>query len=813
MTSRLPGTGQGMWPVILATVAAFSFAVTSAQDTDLLESAVLSDDSAQPYYFTIPAPRGQILDRHGKPLARTVAVRRLMLRVPNLDKETPESFVEWVDLHWAEIAAAYPGVVRPDVETLKQHFEHRRRLPMAISSALREDSPEVKKTGPEGVELQTEYARDYPGGTRAAHVLGYVTPAGAPLKGPLLYGEPLWRPVEGREGLEASMNAELSGRPGLLLVCYNKKGEMVRRHVMTPPAAGRDVVTTLDLEMQAAAEKALASAKRPGAMVIVDASTGNVLAMASGPTFDPNAFATGLDKDSFDKIKGDGNQPLFHRAVGALYPPGSVFKPFVAIAGMREGRLNPALRVPCGPELTIEGRKFRNWSDNDRGWFDLNSAIVRSCNTYFYQAGIATGDQPILETAREFGFGEKISLPLAGVAGGSVPDRVPNAQGQANLSIGQSPILSTPLEVAMAMAALSNGERRPRARLVAQVQDQRGAVVSAIPPAWDGDVHVPADQLAVIHNAMYGVVNHRDGTGARARVKTMPVYGKTGTAQWSREGEMVNAVWFAGFVKDTEPPLAFAITLEGSKGEKLFGGSAAAPLAGQVLAGIASAPKTYSVRIPKMTVPLQDYALGNQSLAPVPEWAMTLREPLLGGNGAYGYDITAVAASPVSGAAGGYPPGYMPPTYSGAMVAGNGYSQPGYARAGDGASPYSQTGRMQADSARVSVSPYSRPAVTPSPYSTPAAQPGYGAPAQGRPVAMANSPTRRMVITVPASDLPGAAYTPPSIYTPPVPKAVPYEESREPVRQVQAALPGYPLRYESPPPQRRVRKLFSFPIH
>lgn len=611
-------------PCLIAVLAGWLGGPALGALNEPLAAPAWTQAEAQPFYFAIPAPRGQILDSQGQPLARTEVVQRLTLRVPALPEETAEAYVEWVNHYWPTVVEAFPEATRPDAGLLMQQFEHRRRIPLAISDAWEVEKVAAMAQRPEFVEVQTEYAREYPGASLAAHVLGYVTTTGAPLRGPLQYGEPLWREVEGREGLEASMNRDLTGQAGLMVVCYDRDGRATRRQVLKAPVPGNDVVTTLQLQMQTAVEKALASAKRPGAMVVVNASTGSILAMASAPTFDPGQFARGLDQSTFSKMTENSGQPMFHRAIGALYPPGSVFKLFVALAGMKTGRLSPYSLIPCGPEVMIEGRPFRNWTDKDSGWFDLNAALVRSCNTYFYQAAIAVGDLPVLETARDFGFGQPMQLPIAGVIQGQVPERVPSAQGQANLAIGQSPLLSSPLEVAMVMATLADGYRRPHPRLVAQVQDQAGEVISATSPAHHPPIQYSAESLGAIHNAMYSVVNHREGTGTKARASSLRVFGKTGTSQWSRDGDIVNAVWFAGFVKDTDPPLAFAVALEGRKGERVFGGAVAAPLVASLVSGVAAAPAKYGLRTRKVKAPLEEYALVMNRGFPLPQvsgWA------------------------------------------------------------------------------------------------------------------------------------------------------------------------------------------------
>lgn len=583
-----------------------------ARGETALPASTTSSDQSTPLYFSLPAPRGQILDARGVALARNTTVRRLMLQVPPLNNETPELFCEWVKAQWPEVLNRHPDAVRPTDEFLTEHFQHRRLLPIAISSTKAMDAAAGSEVAPLScLSWRAEYQRDYPNAEAAAHVVGYVAPAGPVANGPLHHGEPLWRPVEGREGLEKELDKELAGQPGLLMMSFDHKTLLWEEKVILAPQPGNDVVTTLGLPTQKSAEKALLESKRAGALVIVNASNGDVLAMASAPTFNPAIFASGMMQDEFDQFTSQPSQPLHHRAVASLYPPGSVFKPFVALGILRAGAVPADTRILCGPELEIDGRKFGNWSDSDYGMFDLRAAMVRSCNTYFYQAAIASGAKPIADVARQFGFGSRPTFPLPNLAGGTLPSKISNRQALANFSIGQGDVLVCPLQVAVAMAALANDGGRPHPRLVSQVQSQNRDIVSITTVKAMGVLDASPEDLESIRKGMYGVVNHQQGTATKARQKDLPIYGKTGTAQWSNQGKKANVVWFGGFVMHSTPPIAFVVALEGKSGETISGGQTAAPVMAKVLADIAASPSDHGIKIEKIEAPFQDDPLIN----------------------------------------------------------------------------------------------------------------------------------------------------------------------------------------------------------
>lgn len=547
----------------------------------------------RPFYFAIPAPRGQILDRAGRPLAQNALVRRVQLTVPAAQHTTPEAYTAWLQQEIEAMRADLPMLRMPDAETLQRHYESRRELPIPVSDAITKELKLDAQKYPH-VVVRTEYVRHYPQGGMAAHLLGYISSDGAAPGGQVLRNEPLWQRTRGATGLEAAYNKQLTGTDGTLCLMVANDGHVAYEQVFTPPVAGRDVVTTLSLDTQRIVESALAQTGRRCAMVVVDGYTGDIRAMASLPHYDPNAFAGGISEADFTTLTQDINGPLFDRAVLGTYPPGSVFKPMVVLAGLRAGTVGSMQEFECGPTLMIDGREFDNWSKDDYGWFNARSAIIRSCNTYFYQSAMMTRDAPILYMAREFGYGAAPVLPVK-TAAGSLPPRAVANGDLANLSIGQGVTEASPLQVAMAMATLANGACRPRPRLVMQTQSQRGQVGDVVTPCREALLPVGQGDLEMIRHAMYGVVNHANGTGRAARLKKIPVHGKTGTAQWVLRGAKANVVWFAGYV-ETNPPLAFAVMLEGNAGEGgLSGGGTAAPVIAKVLREIESKPSAHEV--------------------------------------------------------------------------------------------------------------------------------------------------------------------------------------------------------------------------
>ncbi|CAN5497148.1 hypothetical protein BH23VER1_BH23VER1_23440 [soil metagenome] len=571
------------------------------EDGEKSRAPVLSDSEEHPFLFSIPAPRGRILDRNGATLANSRVVHRATLAIPVSPDETAASFVSAVHARVSALHEAVPELVAPSEKALREHHEHRRLLPVPLGDVISAEGLEAAKAlegdARKNLRLQPLWVRNYPAGKTAAHVVGYVTRTGSPLRGPLHEGELLWPAAEGRSGLEAQFEDDLKGTPGTLSVTLKESGEVVREELALAAKPGLDVVSSLDLRLQRVADKALGSVEWPGALVVLDPVKGDILAMASTPGFDPGQFVPSISRKEFSELEENPEKPLYNRAVSGEYPPGSIFKPMVALAALDRGPVSTYTTYQVGPYLEIEGRRFHNWSDEDTGRYDLRSALIRSQNTWFFQAAIATGDGSILWAASQLGFGLRPAIDLAGAASGNLPAKVRSNRGLANLSIGQGEVLATPLQAALAMAGIANGNYVPKPRLVLQTQGEGAAILRSHRPARGHVLSFYENSLRAVHAGMAGVVNHPRGTANPARVDSVTVLGKTGTAQWSAGGEGASAVWFSGFVKESDPALAFAVVLEGGPGERIFGGSHASPVVGQFLQTVFSAPADYGVSL------------------------------------------------------------------------------------------------------------------------------------------------------------------------------------------------------------------------
>jgi penicillin-binding protein 2 len=331
----------------------------------------------------------------------------------------------------------------------------------------------------------------------------------------------------------------------------------------------------------------------------MEVKTGDILAMASFPNYDPNLFIPGITAANFELLKNDKFAPMNPRAYQGQYPPASTFKVVVAAAALESGKITPRTAFDCGTSLWVGDREFKNWSKEPEGWINVVTAIKRSCNTWFYQAALDIGAQPITEMAQRLGFGERTGIPLEGEPTGFVPTDAwimqkfgHKMQGGdiANLAIGQGRTLVTPLQVAQAMCAVADGENMPQARLVKQIQDPNDRVLQAFPNAVRRRVDLQPVARDTVVKGMIAVVNGDNGTGGRAQLDDkikIQVAGKTGTAQWSPgDGTLRHLAWFTGFLPANDPIYAYAVVYEGQPGEEVSGGRLAAPIVSEVFTNI-----------------------------------------------------------------------------------------------------------------------------------------------------------------------------------------------------------------------------------
>src|SRR3989441_6734725 len=548
---------------------------------------------ARTYILDVPAPRGQITDRNGAPLAQNRLNYNLVITFP-----TPLDFSDAQALSYTrekidEAAKSIGRRFRISDEAILRHYRNRGIMPFEIAQNLSQQEYEnIKDALPSGIMVRPIYGRLYPNGKIAGQIGGYTGKTARNPDGLVDNHETLWPETEGREGLEQTFNEMLTGKHGEYKLTFDKDGRKTSEKLITPPDPGYNVVTTLDLRLQQLAEKALEAKAKRGAIVIVDPSSGDILAMASWPTYDPNVFVPSISAEKFKALQDDPDIPLLPRAFRSSYPPGSTFKIAVGIAALETGAVGPEDRYQCVPGIQIGNLTFHNWKKGDQGALNFVQALTQSCDTWFYQVGIKTGAEPIIEWALKLGFGAKCGIPLRGEAEGRVPndEYMKATHGRkllngdiANLSIGQGDTQTTPLQMAQAMAIIANGGRFYQTRLVRQVQSVDHEIVTAYELREKRALEVSAETMEEVRAGMIEVVNGPNGTGHEAQVEGVEVAGKTGTAQWGPKNKERTAAWFAGFLPAEEPKYAFAAIYEGDVGSKVHGGSTAAPMIADTL--------------------------------------------------------------------------------------------------------------------------------------------------------------------------------------------------------------------------------------
>lgn len=552
--------------------------------------------------FRVPAARSLILSREGVPLAVNRVGRRLVIQLAGA-VETAEEAYALVQRVGLEFDRKIPLLKLSEAE-VRKHFENRPWIPLAISAAIPDsligwmDDPL-----PQGCVFEPLYIREYPQGELTAHLTGYIGVSLPDQRGPIGKVEYAWPPTEGRAGMEVTLDQQIRGRDGEVLRLYDPDGVLRYQEIVREPEAGKTLVLSINFEMQRLAKEQLERSGRPGAFVAVDADTGDILAMVSHPSFDPNLFEGGISTENFAALAEGKEAPLFDRAVTGAYPPGSTFKPFVALAGMEAGQIIGTSTRFTGPSaLLVDGRFFKNWSSQSFGPMDVRYAIVSSCNTWFYQAALNTGAGPIADISARFGLGVSPALPLPSIATGNIPqpEGYSDPRSLANFAIGQGQVLASPVQMAFAMAALANGEVVPQPRLILRTHDPKfNHVVSSTEPEVGHLLRLKPEDIELVRDGMWGVVNSSGGTAGNAAMGNPVVYGKTGTSEWSVGGQMRSLAWFTGWVDATNPRIAFAAVTQGRGRETLSGGRSAAPIAAGVLRKVYGEPDTFAVTMPE----------------------------------------------------------------------------------------------------------------------------------------------------------------------------------------------------------------------
>ncbi len=562
-----------------AAVAVFLFLIAGFWVLQVRDHEVNSELAERNRIKTVPlvAPRGKILDRDGRVIVDNRPSFRAMLSRENLNKD-----------HFAAIAQG----LHLDLAELQSRVKRYDSRPKYVSVPLKTEltrgeiafveSHGDAQTFPELEVMEENSARLYPQDGLAAHVVGYVGEVSDAQLNVPEFAKYSQGEIVGKSGLEQQYNDVLMGVDGQKRVVVDNVGRERQELEKVEATPGHNLQTTLDIDLQAVAE--LSMEGRKGAVIALDPRNGEVLAMVSRPTFDPGMFQGHIRQQDWDAVANDPDSPLLNNAIQAQLAPGSTFKPIVALAGLETGLLEPSTTFYCPGYATFSGVTHK--CDAVHGTINLHQAIVKSCDVYFYNVGNKIGIDTIAEYGQMVGFGKKTGIDLPGEAEGIMPSPKWKLRTQhekwfagdtISVAIGQSYVVVTPIQLAVAMGGLAMGGEWHKPHLV------RDATASDQPRR--ADLH--PENIATIVSAMNGVVTE-EGTGASARISGIDVCGKTGSAQRisntlaksnkALASTMKDTAWFVAFSPCDHPEIVVAALWEA--GEH---GALAAPIVRDVI--------------------------------------------------------------------------------------------------------------------------------------------------------------------------------------------------------------------------------------
>jgi len=446
------------------------------------------------------------------------------------------------------------------------------------------------------VIIEAKPKRHYLYSTLAAHLIGYLGEIDREQLNREEYKENKPGDFVGKFGIEKKWQKYLNGIRGGQQVEIDASGRRLRVLYQKAAEPGCNVYLTIDKDLQMLAERSLYG--KAGAIVVMKPGSGEILAMASSPTFDPNDFAKGMDKKGWERLVSNRHFPLQNRVIAGQYPPGSVFKVVVALAGLEEGVIDPNEKIFCGGSYTLKGRMYRDWKEEGHGYVDLHKALVESCDVYFYRIGQKIGIDTIAKYAKRLGFSCETGLQLGDEKPGLIPDKAwklrrwhaPWEEGETlSVAVGQSFTLTTPVQIVRFISALFNGGILFRPQATKWIRRRNKETILEFKPEATGYWNLKTENMELVKRALVGVVNEPHGTGKRARLDKIRVAGKTGTAQVialppEQEGSAQERevpyrfrdhAWFVAVAPARNPEIALAILVEHSG----MGGVVAAPIA------------------------------------------------------------------------------------------------------------------------------------------------------------------------------------------------------------------------------------------
>ncbi len=590
-----------VWRVTAIVVAVFALFGLRLFQLQILqgEALALSSQRNSIRSLRLPPPRGEIVDREGRILATTRPARHLEV-VPHEVREPERTFPVLERIFQHE-----PGAMQNAVAERRgrERFQPYR----LIDDLSFEELAAVESLGfaIPGVFTDAVPRRFYPNGSLGAHLLGTLGEIQAEqLESRRFAGYHMGDEI-GQSGIEAIYEDVLQGRAGGKNVVVNVAGREVETLDRVDAIAGDRLELTIDLDLQRAAEEGFAIQEEgqlmSGAAVALDPRNGDVLALVSAPAYNPNDFADGIDPEIWKALNEDPEKPLQNRAISGHYPPGSTYKAFVGAAALAEGVAEPLSGTFCPGSFRLGRRRYRCWRHAGHGAVDLHEALMKSCDVFFYRAGLELRIDRIARYARTFGLGRATGIGLPGESAGLVPTaewkerrfKEPWVEGETvSISIGQGFTLVTPLQLAVGYAAVANGGKVLRPRLVRGRVTRDGSLHAGEPVEVVSRVAVDDIHLRIVRDGLRAVVMDQEGTGKRARVPGLEVSGKTGTAQVVSlkqvEGleddeiprKFRDHALFASYAPSDDPQIVVVVVLEHGGG----GGANAAPIAQRVLA-------------------------------------------------------------------------------------------------------------------------------------------------------------------------------------------------------------------------------------
>ena len=517
----------------------------------------------------LQAPRGRILDRDGRVIVDNHASYTLWLTRENLKPEDLKPIAQGLDLSLTDLEEQVRRKSRlPKYEPIRLKDEMS-PADLAFVNSHQDAFPEL--------DVVQSQPRLYPGDGMMAHVIGYTGEISEQELDSPEFAKYKLGDIIGKFGIEREYNDTLMGQDGQQRVEVDSRGQVRQdfKEDEKPAVPGKDLQLTIDLDIQAVAE--LAMDGKNGAVVALDPRTGEILAMVSRPTFDPNKFTGRISTRDWNAINNNPDKPMMNRAIQAQFAPGSTFKPIVALAGLESGSINEQFSVHCPGYVTLYGHTFHCWEKGGHGTLSMHNGIVHSCDTYFYTIGNKMGIEIMAQYADMVGFGHSTGVDLPGEAVGGVPSpaevlhkyhRKWYAGETVPVAIGQGDLTVTPIQLARALGGVAMGGVWNRPHLV------KGQTLTAKDRTeWPLDpVHVED-----VVDGMYGVVNE-GGTGVRGAIPGLDFCGKTGSAQLEsldKAKEMAakglntkENAWFVGFAPRRDPEIvAVALFEHGEHGQ------------------------------------------------------------------------------------------------------------------------------------------------------------------------------------------------------------------------------------------------------